>query len=99
MREIRTTFTSTPVEGYVACCEALRDYDERASLHRVARPALIVAGTHDPSPPVAAVQEFAARVPGAVCVELPAAHLSNLGAAAQFNAAVLQFLGADRSGW
>ena len=99
LREIRTTFTSTPVEGYVACCEALRDFDERASLHRLARPTLVVAGTHDPSPPVAAVREFAARAPGAVCVELPAAHLSNLGAAAQFNAEVLQFLGADRNGW
>jgi len=99
LREIRTTFLSTPVEGYVGCCEALRDYDERPSLHRVARPTLIVAGTHDPSPPVDVVREFAAQVPGAVCVELPAAHLSNIGAAAQFNAEVLQFLGADRSGW
>jgi len=90
---------ATAVEGYVACCEALRDYDERANLHRISRPTLIVAGTHDPAPPLAAIREFAGQVPGATCVELPAAHLSNLGAAEQFNTEVLQFFRAERSEW
>lgn len=95
VREIRSTFLATPVEGYVACCEALRDYDERANLQRMSRPTLIVGGTHDPSPPVAAARDFAAQVPGASWAELPAAHLTNLGAAAQFNAEVVKFLRAD----
>jgi 3-oxoadipate enol-lactonase len=99
LREISSTFMATAVEGYVACCEALRDYDERSSLHRISRPTLIVAGTHDPSPSLAAIREFAGQVPGATWVELPAAHLSNLGAAAQFNAQVLQFFRAERSEW
>lgn len=99
LREIRSTFMATSVEGYVACCEALRDYDERANLHRISRPTLIVAGTHDPAPPLAAIREFAGQVPGATCVELPAAHLSNLGAAEQFNTEVLQFFRAERSEW
>lgn len=99
LREIRSTFTATSVEGYVACCEALRDYDERANLSRISRPTLIVAGTQDPAPPLAVAREFAAQVPGATCVELPAAHLSNLGAPDQFNAEVLQFFGADRGAW
>jgi 3-oxoadipate enol-lactonase len=98
LREIRSTFLATATEGYVACCEALRDYDERAGLHRFRRPSLLVAGTHDPSPSPAAVREFAAQLPGAACVELPAGHLCNIGAAAQFNAAVLQFLGACTAG-
>lgn len=95
VREIRSTFMATPVEGYVACCEALRDYNERANLQRVSRPTLILGGTHDPSPPPAAAREFASQVPGATWAELPAAHLSNLGAATQFNAEVLRFLTAD----
>ena len=40
----------------------------------------------------AAALALAAAIPGARCVELPAAHLSNIGAAAAFNATVLGFL-------
>ena len=36
---------------------------------------------------------IAAAIPGARCIELPSAHLSNYGAAAAFNASVLGFLG------
>lgn len=97
LRDIRAAFLATPIEGYVACCEALRDYDERGDLDRISRPILIVAGAQDTAPSLTAARAFAAQVRGAVAVELPSAHLSNLGAAEQFNAAVLQFLGASGS--
>ena len=90
---VRAAFRATPVEGYAACCEALASYDERGSIARIAKPVLVVAGTHDPAPPIAAVREYAPRIPGAKLVELPAAHLSNLGAAREFNMAVGAFLG------
>lgn len=89
---IRTAFLATPREGYAACCEALAGYDERNSLLRISAPVLVVAGTHDPSPPVATAREYAARIAGAEFVELPAAHLTNIGAAEAFDAAVLRFL-------
>jgi 3-oxoadipate enol-lactonase len=89
---IRDTFVATPREGYAACCEALAWYDERAHLASIDRPVLVVAGLHDPSPPIATAREYAARIAGARLVELPAAHLSNLGAAEAFNEAVLEFL-------
>ena len=89
---IRDTFVATPREGYAACCEALAGYDERAHLASITRPVLVVAGLHDPSPPIAAAREYAARIAGARLVELSAAHLSNLGAAEAFNEAVLEFL-------
>lgn len=92
VQEIRSQLLATPVAGYVACCAALRDYDERASLAGITLPSLIVAGTHDPAPPLAAARGFAALLPGATLVELPAAHLTNLGAPEQFNAAILRFL-------
>lgn len=89
---IRRAFLATSREGYAGCCEALAAYDERADLPRIARPVLVIAGSDDPSPPAAAAREYAAVIPGARCVELPAAHLSNLGAAAEFNRSVLDFL-------
>jgi 3-oxoadipate enol-lactonase len=89
---IREAFVATPREGYAACCEALAGYDVRAHLASISRPVLVVAGLHDPSPPIATARDYAARIPGARLVELPAAHLSNLGAQEEFDEAVLGFL-------
>ncbi|HEX5650321.1 MAG TPA: 3-oxoadipate enol-lactonase [Steroidobacteraceae bacterium] len=93
---VRASFLATPPEGYAACCEALAGFDERDMLAAIERPVLVVAGLQDPAPPLEAAREYAAKITGARIVELPAAHLSNLGAAARFNAEVLNFLG-DRS--
>jgi 3-oxoadipate enol-lactonase len=91
---VREAFLATPAEGYAACCEALAEFDERAGLAAVDRPVLVVAGTYDPAPPPATVRDFAAKIAGARFVELPAAHLSNVGAAEPFNETVLRFLAA-----
>jgi 3-oxoadipate enol-lactonase len=82
----------TPVTGYIGCCEALRDMDQRAELARIAAPTLVIAGTFDPAPTPDAAREWAATIPHARCIELPAAHLSNIGAAGEFNQQVLTFL-------
>jgi 3-oxoadipate enol-lactonase len=92
---IRAAFLATPADGYAACCEALAGFDERANLQRIDRPVLVIAGTEDPSPPLETARAYAVQIPGAQFVELPAAHLTNLGAAQDFNAAVLRFLGED----
>jgi 3-oxoadipate enol-lactonase len=92
VERIRRSLLVTPVAGYIACCEALRDMDQRAGLARIAAPTLVIAGTFDPAPTPAAAREWAATIPNARCMELPAAHLSNVGAAAQFNEEVLAFL-------
>jgi 3-oxoadipate enol-lactonase len=88
----RKAFIATPTEGYAACCEALAAYDERAHFTTITRPVLVIAGLHDPAPPIDVARDYAARIPGARRVELHAAHLTNLGAAAQFNEAVREFL-------
>jgi 3-oxoadipate enol-lactonase len=92
VERIRRSLLETPVAGYVACCEALRDMDQRAELARITAPTLVIAGTFDPAPTPAAAREWAAMIPNTRCMELPAAHLSNVGAAAQFNEEVLAFL-------
>ena len=70
----------------------MRDADERADLAKIRAPTLVIAGTHDPAPTLEASRALAAAIRGAEFTELPAAHLSNLGAAGQFNARVLAFL-------
>jgi 3-oxoadipate enol-lactonase len=92
VQRIREMVLATPVEGYAGCCAALRDLDEREDLARIRVPTLVIAGSHDPSSSPGAALAMAAAIPAARCIELPAAHLSNLGAAAAFNASVLGFL-------
>lgn len=89
---IRQMLLAAPVEGYANCCEALRDMDQRDDLPRIVRPTLVIAGTEDPSSGIDATRQWAATIPQARVIELPAAHLSNIGAAVAFNAAVLHFL-------
>ncbi|MCC7216432.1 MAG: 3-oxoadipate enol-lactonase [Burkholderiales bacterium] len=89
---VKAMLDRTPAAGYVACCHAIRDMDQRADIARIGVPTLVVAGTHDPSTPPAAGRFLAERIPGARYVELPAAHLSNIEAASAFNAALAAFL-------
>ena len=81
-----------PVEGYLACCEAIRDADLREEVAKVKPPTLIISGASDPVAPPAEGRFLAEKIPGARYVELEAGHLSNIEAAAQFSDALLQFL-------
>ena len=91
----RKTFEATSVDGYVGCCAALRDADLRPLAGRVACPALIVTGRHDPATPPADGQWLGDQIRGARVVDLDAAHLSNVERADDFNAAVQDFITAD----
>ncbi len=79
-------------EGYVANCAAIREMDQREALQDVKVPTLVLAGTHDSSTPAAEGQFVAQHIPGASCVEVNAAHLSNLEAQEEFNILVADFL-------
>jgi 3-oxoadipate enol-lactonase len=89
---MREVFLGLSPEGYVACCAAVRDQDQRESIRRITAPTLVVAGTHDASTTPAAGRFMVDRIPGARYVELDAAHISNVEAAEPFTAAVLEFL-------
>jgi 3-oxoadipate enol-lactonase len=82
----------TPAAGYVACCAAVRDMDQRDALAAIAAPTLVIVGTQDGATPPADGRFLAERIPGARLVELDAAHLSNIEAAPAFNAALASFL-------
>ncbi len=79
-------------DGYVACCAAVRDLDQRETLQNIQVPALVLAGTHDPATLPADGQFLAKHIPGAGYVEVNAAHLSNIEAQDEFNTHVVSFL-------
>jgi 3-oxoadipate enol-lactonase len=83
---------SANTKGYVACCAALRDADFRNDVGKIRLPCLAIAGTHDLTSPPADLQFLEKSIPGAAYVELPAAHVSNIEAADEFNRRVLRFL-------
>jgi 3-oxoadipate enol-lactonase len=89
---IRRMVLDAPVEGYLACCAAVRDADLRERVGEIKIPTMIVAGSSDPVTPPAEAEFLAGKISAARLRELPAAHLSSVEAAAQFNEAVLQFL-------
>lgn len=83
---------STDPQGYAATCAAIRDADFRATIQAIDASALIIAGSHDVGTTPADGRFLAEHIDGSQYVELPVAHLSNVEAASQFNAALLNFL-------
>jgi 3-oxoadipate enol-lactonase len=89
---LKAMLAATQVEGYIACCEAIRDMDHRDILSRIAAPTLIIAGRGDQATPVAAAQFIHSRIPGAALTILEAAHISNVEQPTSYTDAVLGFL-------
>ena len=89
---LRSMLAATQVEGYVACCAAIRDMDHRDILGRISAPTLVIAGRHDQATPVAAAQFIQSRIAGAALTILDAAHISNVEQPTAYADAVLEFL-------
>jgi 3-oxoadipate enol-lactonase len=89
----QATLASTPPEGYIACCDALAEWDFRSELLAVSVPTLVVVGAEDPATPPDQAEAIADGVPGARLVVVPdAAHLVNVEQPDAFNRAVLDHL-------
>lgn len=89
IERVRQVFANTPAAGYIACCEAIRDMDQRASLPRIQTQTLVIAGAFDAATPPEDSRFLATSIPNARYEELPTAHLSNIEAAAAFTDAVV----------
>jgi 3-oxoadipate enol-lactonase len=83
---------NSPPEGYAACCAAIRDMDQREALAQIKAPTLVIYGGRDPVTPASDAHFLKDRILGAVEVELPAAHLSNVEQADAFTEAAIYFL-------
>jgi 3-oxoadipate enol-lactonase len=91
--KIRRLILHTPVNGFCACCAAIRDMDQRDSIHSIATRTLVVVGEHDPSTPVSAAELIHARITSSeLLIISDAAHLVNVEKVGVFNNALLKFL-------
>lgn len=89
---IREGMPACNPEGYVACCEALRTCDLRNEIASITAPSLVIAGDHDVVCTPADAQFLQSQIPTSQQRVLPAAHLSNVEAAENFNQSLLSFL-------
>ena len=92
IQETKHMLLTTPPEGYVANCEAIRDEDLRERIAGIRIPTLILMGKYDPVVPLADGRFMAERICGAKYVELPAAHLANIEASDVFTKELASFL-------
>ena len=82
-----------PAEGYMACCDAIRELDFTAKLKRIGARTLVIAGELDAGTPVAMAEEIVRHIPDARLAVIPgAAHLSAVEKYSEFNALVREFL-------
>jgi 3-oxoadipate enol-lactonase len=88
---LEVMLAATPVEGYAGCCAALRDADLREAIGAIRLPVLVFGGAKDAATPPADTRSIAERIAGARYIEFDAAHLSNLEATVDFNAALDEF--------
>jgi 3-oxoadipate enol-lactonase len=94
---IRAQILSTPADGYLGCCAAIRDMDERDKLGLIEAPALVLIGAHDPATTPERGQYIVERIPGVQKAMLDTAHLSNVERPQDFNRVVLGFLAGKQS--
>ena len=89
---VRQMLLDTPPEGYIACCAAVRDMDQREDIAHISRPTLVIAGTYDAATPPVDTRRVAETVSGARYVELDSSHLSNVEQAGRFTEEAMGFL-------
>ena len=63
--KMKAMLLATPVEGYLACCEALSTLDQRALLPEIKSPTLVIAGRHDMATPLSAGELIRSNIPRA----------------------------------
>ena len=89
---VETLFRATSAPGYAGGCAALRDADLREAIRAVDRDVLILTGRDDPVTSEADIAVMTDAIAGSRHVVLDCRHISNIEAAAAFNAAMIEFL-------
>ncbi|MGE5095503.1 MAG: 3-oxoadipate enol-lactonase [Betaproteobacteria bacterium] len=93
--KVMARFMETPVEGYLGCCDAIRELDFSSHLKSIHAPTLVIAGSEDAGTPVAMSQAIAKGIPGAKLEVIQgAAHLSAVEKPGEFAELVNDFIAA-----
>jgi 3-oxoadipate enol-lactonase len=88
-------FMQTPAQGYLGCCEAIRELDFSSHLGAIKAPTLVIAGGDDAGTPVAMSEAIAKGIPGArLEVIAGSSHLSAVEKPQEFAELVIRFLAA-----
>jgi 3-oxoadipate enol-lactonase len=90
--QLRTVVERTDPKMYAACCDAISRIDFFSTNPLVACPALVIAGTHDESTPVAMSHTISNAISGAEFATLDAAHLSAVERPEEFAGLVAGFI-------
>jgi 3-oxoadipate enol-lactonase len=89
---LASVLKATTPEGYIGCCQALRDADLSQDLEQVKAPTLVIAGTEDQAIPMASAQFLQQRIRGSQLIPLRCGHLASAEAAAEFTDQLNRFL-------
>jgi 3-oxoadipate enol-lactonase len=93
MERIGAHIRSTPVAGFVGCCQAIAKVDVLDRLGEIKCPALVIVGEEDHGTPPEMARAIHANLPGSELVLIPsAAHFSNVEQEKAFNDAMMAFL-------
>ena len=90
--KMKAMLLATPVQGYLACCQAISTLDQRELLPNIQSEILVIAGRHDNATPVSAAEFICSRAFNANMTILDAAHISNVEQPDAFTEAVVGFL-------
>lgn len=97
VQKIRDVYIQTSVEGFCACCAAIRDMDQRDAIRVITTPTMILAGEYDEGTPVSAAKFIHERIAASrLVVTADAAHLQNIEQSEVFTKSLLEFLEENR---
>jgi 3-oxoadipate enol-lactonase len=89
---MRAMMTSHNPTGYIGCCSAIRDMDQRWVISDIKMQSLIIAGRGDNATPLKDSEFMASRIAGSKLTVLDAGHISNVEQSTAFTAALEKFL-------
>lgn len=90
---LRDMIETTPANGYVGWCHAIRDFNVTATLKAIKVPTKVIVGALDPATPPAAARVIHREIAGSEFAEVPrTSHMLQVEEPATFAAEVLPFL-------
>ncbi len=93
IERVKAMILATGTEGYIACCQAIRDMFLCDRLGEIRVPTHIIVGEDDPACPVSSAEVMHTGIAGSeLTVIKEAAHMPNIEKTAIFNEALVGFL-------
>ncbi|GAB3014728.1 bifunctional 3-oxoadipate enol-lactonase/4-carboxymuconolactone decarboxylase PcaDC [Spirosoma pulveris] len=90
--DTKAMFLRSPVDGYAACCAAIRDADFREKLGQLSVDTLVITGDEDPVTNVEQAEFLRDRIPNAQLAILPARHLASTELPQPYAQVLINFL-------